>query len=319
MEGAPAFTIVTKAFNEQQRIADALRSAQAQTSTGFELVVVDDGSRDATAEVVAALAAEDPRIRLVSHGDNRGVAAALNTGLREARAPLVALLDADDLYMPEYLSRMGRALEARPEAAFAFTDAWWLDEASGRFFLRTTSEYLDAPASPPGDALGLLSALLRGHNWLFGLTTFRREAALGVGGFDESLEGAEDFDMWLRLLAAGHGAAHAGPRLAIQRDRPGSLSKDRASMLRSLRSIYGNLADMDTLPAEVRALARERLAEVAGGPAGSQGAGGMVPAARHLLGNLRKRLAPGTVWHSETPPEVAAAFPELARTAVRKR
>jgi glycosyltransferase involved in cell wall biosynthesis len=313
-DAPPRFSIITKAFNEEERIADALGSAQRQTVGDFELVVVDDGSTDATADVVAGIAAEDPRVRVVRHDSNRGVAAALNTGLREARAPLVALLDADDLYMPGYLERMGEALAAHPDTGFAFTDAWWLDEASGRFFRRSTSEYLGAPPAFPEDASGLLRELLRGRNWMFGLTTFRREAAQEVGGFDASLNGAEDFDMWLRLLTAGHAGVHAGPRLAIQRDRSGSMSKDHGSMLESLRAIYARLATMDGLPEDVRRLAQNREDET--DRALQPGSGGRLVGEfplRRTLGDLRKRLAPGTVWHSTIPPEVAEAFPDLVR------
>jgi len=244
----PAFAILIKAFNEEAVIGDAIRSALAQTRKDFELIVIDDGSADGTARVVGGFS--DPRIRLVTHEENRGVSAALNTGVASASAPLVSLLDADDLWMPDYLEVMGATLAATPGAGFAYTDAWWLDQEGGRFFKESTSEYLGAPRDPPTEPSDLLRSLL-GGNWLFGLTTMRRAAVEDVGGFNESLLGCEDYEMWVRLLAAGYPGVRAPGRLALQRDRRGSMSKDVSGMLR--RRLLARRIWLERPPAEVTA------------------------------------------------------------------
>src|SRR5918992_3277590 len=95
----PSFTVVISAYNEERFVADAISSVLAQTRKDFELVVVDDGSADRTAEVVEGFSS-DPRLRLISHA-NRGLAASLNVGIGAGSAPFVALLDADDMWMPD--------------------------------------------------------------------------------------------------------------------------------------------------------------------------------------------------------------------------
>src|SRR5215204_696893 len=95
-------SVIMPAYNAGRYIAESVRSVQAQTFGGWELVVVDDGSADDTGEVVRRFAAADARVRYVRR-PNGGQAAARNTGLAEARAPFVAFLDADDLWLPEKL------------------------------------------------------------------------------------------------------------------------------------------------------------------------------------------------------------------------
>jgi glycosyltransferase involved in cell wall biosynthesis len=305
----PAFTVVTKAYNEEELVGEAIGSALAQTREDFELYVVDDGSTDRTAEVVRGFES-DPRVHLLSQ-PNRGVAAAMNAGIAAGTAPYVALLDADDLWMPGYLEQMGAALEAEPAAGFAYTDAWWLDCASGRFFRRTISEYMGAPERPPSDPGEFLTLLMRA-NWLFGLATIRREALQRVGGVDEALRGSEDYDLWIRLLAAGYEAVRVPGRLAVQRDRSSSLSADESGMLTSLRQVYAKALDLDGVPEPARRLASERLRATERGLEAVEK--GRLPArdrVRGLLGRSAKRLLPRRYWHSETPPEVAAAFPRL--------
>src|SRR5262245_57856494 len=95
----PVVSVVVPAFNAGATLDQTLRSVRAQTYTHLEVIVVDDGSKDATAEIALAHAKSDARIRLVRQA-NGGVASARNAGIREARAALVAPIDADDLWAP---------------------------------------------------------------------------------------------------------------------------------------------------------------------------------------------------------------------------
>src|ERR1700749_83796 len=95
-------SVIMPAYNSGRYLAESVRSVQAQTFGGWELVVVDDGSTDDTGEVARRLAEADARVRYVRR-PNGGQAAARNTGLAEARGRLVAFLDADDLWLPEKL------------------------------------------------------------------------------------------------------------------------------------------------------------------------------------------------------------------------
>jgi glycosyltransferase involved in cell wall biosynthesis len=307
---SPAFTVVTKAYNEEALVGDAIRSALAQTREDFELIVVDDGSTDRTADVVRGFES-DSRVRLVSQ-PNRGVGAAMNTGIAAGQAPYVALLDADDLWMPTYLELMGAALDADEDAGVGYTDAWWLDDASGRFFKRTISERLGAPADPPQDPGEFLKALMHA-NWMFGLTTMRRSALERVGGVDESLLGAEDYELWIRMLASGYRAVRVPGRLAIQRDRSGSMSANERGMLTSLRQVYEGALQLPGVPEEARQVARRQVAEIdrqlATLDRGRRPARQIV---RGMLGRTAKEVLVRHYWYPETPPEVAAAFPDLS-------
>jgi len=103
--GAPLITVVVPAYNRATTITDSVRSVQAQTYTNWELVVVDDGSSDGTPQVVAKLAQDDPRIRLIQQPRNGGAQAARNAGIRAATGTWIAFLDSDDQYLPDSLER----------------------------------------------------------------------------------------------------------------------------------------------------------------------------------------------------------------------
>ena len=123
-----------------------------QTEQDFEVLVVDDGSTDDTSECARSFAG-DPRLRVISQ-PNRGPSAARNAGLAAAQGFYVSMLDADDLWLPEYLEVMGGALDANPDAPFAYTDAWVFDDGTGRI-RRTPAMFYQRPpstvhGSPPG-------------------------------------------------------------------------------------------------------------------------------------------------------------------------
>jgi glycosyltransferase involved in cell wall biosynthesis len=121
---AMTVSVVVAAHNAADTIAETLMSALHQTHPTFEILVVDDASKDATAEIVQAVAARDPRVRLIRLEQNRGVSGARNAGIREARGDYVAPLDADDLWRPEKLSRqLQRFQTAGPRTGLVYS--WW--------------------------------------------------------------------------------------------------------------------------------------------------------------------------------------------------
>jgi len=152
------------AFNAARTIGSSIRSVLNQTEQDFEVVVVDDGSTDDTPERAQSFAS-DPRVRVIAQR-NRGPSAARNAGLASARGLYVSMLDADDLWLPEYLEVMGGALDANPDAAFAYTDAWVLDDQTGRIRRKPAMFYQRPPRTVP-DArtffLLLLDRKLRVH------------------------------------------------------------------------------------------------------------------------------------------------------------
>lgn len=293
------------AFNEERLIAEAIRSVLAQSRPDFELIVIDDGSADGTAEVVSGFL-DDPRLRLIRQ-QNRGLAASLNTGAASGTAPLIALIDADDLWMPDYLEQMAAALEADPAAGFAYTDAWWLQTGTGRFHRETPSRYMGMPEPVPVDPAELAISLLRG-NWLFGLTMMRRAAFERVGGFSEHLAASEDLELWLRFLAHGYRARRAPGRLVIFRDRTDSMSKDADAMRESLAEVYRIASEELPFPDNVRGEAARRREAIRREPAAARRL--WLPVRRRLAA-LRNRFLSDRIWYPQTPVEVAEAFPQL--------
>jgi glycosyltransferase involved in cell wall biosynthesis len=182
-------SVVLAARDEVASVGRAVESILAQTLEDWELVVVDDGSRDGTADVVAAYG--DERIRVLREAA-RGLPGALNRGIGAARAPLVARQDADDVSLPERLARQARFLEEHEDVAVVGA-AWRELGPDGR------------PVTPrtrfvPGR---LDEALVRFNPIVHTSAMFRREAVAAVGGYDESLPYAADYDLWLRLDCAG--------------------------------------------------------------------------------------------------------------------
>src|ERR1043166_1854397 len=112
----PLVSVVLPTYNRAHTLARAVRSVLAQSHRHLEIVVVDDGSTDATVALVQKLALEDPRVRLVQQA-NRGPAAARNTGVRQARGEFVAFQDSDDEWLVEKLERQLAALERSPGSA----------------------------------------------------------------------------------------------------------------------------------------------------------------------------------------------------------
>jgi hypothetical protein len=168
-------------------LAEAVESLLAQSFTGFELVVVDDGSSDGSRDIVRSYG--DPRIRLLENGRNRGLAASLNRGIREARGELLARQDADDVSEPERLARQLAHLDAHPEVALLGCAAREVDSRGRR--LR------DVPL--PRDAAAIRWAMLFSCPFVHTAVVFRRSALERVGPYDERLSYSMDYELWLRV------------------------------------------------------------------------------------------------------------------------
>ncbi len=250
------FTIVVAAFNAAATIGSAIRSVLVQTRQDFEVVVVDDGSTDGTAERAASFGGERVGVRVVRQ-PNRGPSAARNVGIAAARGSYVSILDADDLWLPEYLDVMGAALDGDREAAFAYTDAWVFDDTTRRIRRRSAMAYQRPPVVVPEPPALFLELLER--NFVYTSVTARRSVLEAVGGYDETLSAAEDWELWLRIARSGGRAVRAPGLLAIHRERPGSLSSNGIAMTRSGCEVYRRVAMDATADDETRALAQRQL------------------------------------------------------------
>jgi glycosyltransferase involved in cell wall biosynthesis len=314
MSDDPTFSVVMPAYDSARTIRSAIASVLAQTRADLELIVCDDGSTDETAALVEEIAAEDGRLRLLRRA-HKGLPAARNAGIAASCGRLVSFLDSDDLWMPGYLETVARALEESPEAGFAYTDAWVLHDKTKRIHRRTELE--SRPPPPPGASLDQVLSTLASHNFLVvGAVTVRRAVLDEVGMFDPSLRSLEDYDLWLRIVAAGHPPVLAPGTPVILRDSSSSMSKDERVMSRWFAEVLRRLADEYEASEATREIARAKMRQYE--RFGTRGTlGGRITAAVYGL-RLRLTKLVNRFWRSRylrrTPPtEVAAAFPDLSQ------
>ena len=237
-------SVVIPAYNVERWIGEAIDSALRQTEPRFELIVVNDGSTDGTADVVQRKAACDPRIRLVSTA-NGGSAAARNAGLEVATAPLVSFLDGDDRWHPQLLQHLLTTLESAPPLTGAVFAHSRVMLASGRA--------VSLRWQPSGicdlDRLLVENCPPHGGSSLL----LRRSCFDEVGGFDTAMPSATDFEMWLRIAAHTSTPAFLGVRrwlVDYRVTRPGSISGNRIARFQALDMILDRyVPQLTRLPA----------------------------------------------------------------------
>jgi glycosyltransferase involved in cell wall biosynthesis len=298
--GEPTFSVVMPAFDAALTIGASIHSVLAQTRADWQLIVVDDGSRDATAAVVESF--DDPRITLIRK-QNGGAGSARNAALEIATGEYISLLDSDDLYLPTYLDRMGSALNDDPGAALAYTQAWVLDDRTGRVRRRTTAEAFQPwPEKNPEDPAEIVRELTRG-SFVFVATTARRSVYRQLGGFRRDVW-AEDYEMWLRFARAGHRFTRVSEPLVIYRRSDGSLSA-RSDLDNRTAVMFELLADDAELDAETRTGFEERARA---DRARLEKAGAPVERTKTWLRSLVRRLAWKHLTYSHPPEAIAATL-----------
>ena len=246
----PLISVIVPTFNRAAYVRDAVVSVLAQTYHPVELIVVDDGSTDNTAAVLAAYR-DDRRVTVLAT-ENRGVAAARNAGLAVARGEFVAFLDSDDVLTPDGLALRLRACQRLPVgSAGVFSDYYRAFSGFDRdpvtffgqsgFSAQLTGAEGFSECVDHGMGLHLLGdgfAQALAHSNLANLpgALLRRAAVLDVGGFDASLRQSEDWDLFLRLLGKYRLGCLTVPT-AVVRFWVTGLTADRAGMLGSMLTI----------------------------------------------------------------------------------
>ena len=185
----PIISVIIPVYNGEKTIIETIESVLKQTFTDWELIIINDGSTDQTLDIVNRI--QDSRIQVVSY-PNAGLSASRNRGIAKARGEYISFIDADDLWTADKLEFQLKALEENPQAVLAYSWTDCIDE-SGQ--LRGPGSH----STVSGDVYATLllnNFLENGSNPLIRTKVFTE-----VGGFDESLNSAEDWDMWLRLAA----------------------------------------------------------------------------------------------------------------------
>ena len=186
-------SIVIPVFNAAAYMKQTLESALEQTYRNIEIVAVDDGSSDGS---LALLRSYEPRIKVLSQA-NRGVSLARNRGVRESSGDFLAFLDADDVWDPTKVERQVSVLTQHPGALAVYCDHRIID-AEGNI-----TGPSGALAQPRTSGQLLRNLILSNFIISPSLVMLRRAAFEQVGGFDESVRAAEDYDLWMRIAASG--------------------------------------------------------------------------------------------------------------------
>jgi glycosyltransferase involved in cell wall biosynthesis len=192
VETPPRVSVLTPFFNAEKFLTETIESVLAQDFSDFELLLVDDGSTDASTAIARDYAKRHPsRIRFLEHEGhrNRGASASRNLGLREARGEFVALLDADDVWMPNKLSEQVKIMEAHPQLGMVCgTVRYWSSWTGGEDAVLPTGHVQDTVVAPPEAALALYP-LGRAAAPCPSDLLLRRDLVGSISGFEEQFTG----------------------------------------------------------------------------------------------------------------------------------
>ncbi len=188
---SPAISVAMSVYNGERFLAEAIASVLAQSWRDFEFLLLDDGSCDGSLMIMQRFAVLDPRIRIISR-ENRGLVASLNQLLTEAKAPLIARMDADDVCLPERFTRQIGFFAANPQHGVVGSLTDDIDERG--------QPYAMVPAGHPLTHEAFLERIdSRGQLLAHPTVMYRRDVVLSVGGYHAAFRHCEDYDLWLRL------------------------------------------------------------------------------------------------------------------------
>ncbi|MBN1869501.1 MAG: glycosyltransferase [Candidatus Omnitrophica bacterium] len=221
----PKVSVLIPSFNCAQYLPEALDSVLKQTFKDFEAIIIDDGSTDNTKEIVRKYVEREPeKIRYI-YQENQGLACARNTGLRQARGSLIALLDADDLSLPQRLEETVRAIEADEEVGLVHANITRITEDGSVIgILKRNPRFLT------GNIFNYI--YLRKADISIPTILFRKECCERVGLFDENLArlGCEDRELWLRI-SRHYKFKYIDKVLGLYRVRSNSMSRNTEKMM----------------------------------------------------------------------------------------
>jgi len=223
-----SLSVIIPAWNASGLLAQAIESVRRQAIVPDEIIVVDDGSQDATVEIATSLGAD---IRVIHHRTNRGPAAARNSGLTAARGDWIAFLDADDLWPPDKLALQGEALRADPDCGVCLG-------------LQRQFRHPNLFADGTPEVFSEVAYFI----FLFGCGIFRRDVVDRIGPIDESMRHGEDSDWFFRLWEQAHRMLLLPEVTVHYRRHPGGITYNKT------------LHEMGHLKAMAKSVARRRKA-----------------------------------------------------------
>jgi hypothetical protein len=236
---SPAITVAMSVYNGEPYLAEAIASVLAQTFADFEFLILDDGSTDASRETISRFAAQDSRIRPLFR-ENRGLIASLNQLLAEARAPLIARMDADDISMPARFARQVAFLAANPD--HGVVGSWSEDIDVRSRSIQRDGSGVDQPTSHEAF---LASIEVGGPLLCHPAVMYCTEVVRAAGGYHAAFRHCEDLDLWLRLATRTR-ICSIPERLLRYRRSEGQVSK-RFSVEQTIGSVVSRIAYRERL------------------------------------------------------------------------
>ncbi|MEO7799700.1 MAG: glycosyltransferase [Opitutaceae bacterium] len=241
----PLITICLPAFKADRYLSETLASVRAQRFSGWELIVVEDGSRDRTEGLVQEFARQvHQSVRFVRHEKNQGLPATRNTAIELARGIWIALLDADDIWTADHLSHLF-GLAQQTGADVLHSGVVMFDSDSG-VDLEVRAPDETALAEFP------LSLFRRRYPIQPSSTLLRRERLAAVGGFDAGTRYVEDFELWMRLVRTGACFAFSPEATCRYRQHGAAMTRHASAMALGLASVYERNADWPAAPVALR-------------------------------------------------------------------
>jgi len=239
----PAVSVVMSAYNAERYLRHAIDSIVAQTFGDFELVIVDDGSKDTTLSILREYEQRDSRFRIISR-PNKGLTVSLNEALVACRAPIVARMDADDISVPTRFEKQLAFLHENPDVILL----------GGSFELIDPFGVHIGNVNYPPDHATIDARLLGGEGGVIPhpACMYRLDAVRRIGGYREHFNNSEDLDLWLRLAEVGRVANLPDILLQYRRDLASVSHTRRDNQLRLKSQIVGEAYDRRglTKPAE---------------------------------------------------------------------
>lgn len=234
----PTVSVIMPVYNGEKLVREAIDSVLRQTLRDLELVIIDDGSTDTSADIAASIAQKDPRVRVIRNGSNLGVAQSLNKGLEAARGELIARADADDICLPGRLEKQVSFMLAHPEV--------------GVCGCRMRSNRTGGVISYPQDDASIRAEMLFRNPIAHPAVIFKKSAVVLAGGYDAGSVPAEDYDLWVRLaLSRDTRFANLKDVLVVYNDRPepcrGQYYKEQLLKSAAVRSRLLRAADAGEL------------------------------------------------------------------------
>jgi glycosyltransferase involved in cell wall biosynthesis len=186
----PALSVAMSIYNGESHLALAIDSILNQTFADFEFLILNDGSTDGSADIINSYAARDPRIRAI-HRENKGLVISLNQLLDEAKAPLVARMDGDDMALPERFEKQMAFIAANPDYGVVGTWTSDIDEFGAPYPIKG--------ADHPTSHADFIATIGSGPMLCHPSVIMRRDLVRSVDGYHQAFRHCEDYDLWLRL------------------------------------------------------------------------------------------------------------------------